>query len=986
MSTDASERISSRARLPEEFDIEELNKYFVVSPEDLVEIQDCRGTANKLGFAIQLCCLRWFGYLLPDLRNTPPTIIEQLMKQLGLTEPVDLCDYPQSENTRTGHQERIRSYLGFQKCDDLQRQRLLNYLAEQIIKIPRSGDVVDIACEWLYEEKVVRPATRTLQEIATEARLLGMDRVYKLVAGNLTETQKAMIDGLLETSEPLVEGGSSRLDELRKSAKRESTRSMNELTTRLKQLQELGCEIEVLKEIPLPTRQLLSSWGYQQDAWSLRRFAPQKRYSIVAAFLNAALTETIDAIVDMHDRLITRYQNQAREKKEALLRAAEKARNEAIEAFEDIAAVLVDEDHVLDADVRRIVFEKRSAESIRDLLADCDSIKFGADAHLDFMSSFYGETRKYSPQMLSATPFKFKENSPVGEAVAYLNSMNKEGRRKLDNKAPTAFLSKRWRKHVVRDEGGKSVISRPHYEIALFSTINENIKAGEVTVMNSRRWGDLDDLLIPLEEWHETKDIHYRKLNLPTDSVELIGALRQDLETISSTVDSGVPNNKLLKIDPQNRSYTLSPFEGGDKKRAKKVKQLRTLIQSELPQVDLVDILIELDKQTNFLQHFVAPALRDTRLAPDILKRNAIAALIAIGCNIGPYRMAMATPGVSPSEISSIADWFFTHDTLKASVIDLINFGFGLPITNFFGSGDTCSADGMRFYSPANLLRTDYSPLLKDRGITMITHTADNMLRIHQQPIPCKLREAAYDLDGLLEHGTEMEPSTCFTDTHGYTETVLGAASLLGFQLAPRIKDIKDKTLYRFERAPAHQHLEPIINGIIKTNLIHATWDEIVRVVASIQTRRVSASLILTKLGSYARQNSLYLGLREIGRVEKTKLILRCLHDEEFRRLQTKEINKGERSHSLDRFLFFGKQGSLRSKDFLDQVHSFSCLSILHNAIVVWNLIQLPGVLERLRLRGHVLSDEDLALVSPLLWKHVNPFGHYNITVERLAP
>lgn len=347
--------------------------------------------------------------------------------------------------------------------------------------------------------------------------------------------------------------------------------------------------------------------------------------------------------------------------------------------------------------------------------------------------------------------------------------------------------------------------------------------------------------------------------------------------------------------------------------------------------------------------------------------------------------MALATPGLSHAEISAMSDWYFTQDTLKVAAIDLVNYGFGLPITKNFGTGDSCSADGMRFYSPANLLRTDYSPILKDRGITMVTHTADNLLMLHQQPIPCKLREAAYDLDGLLEHGTELDPKVCFTDTHGYTETVLAAASLLGFQLAPRIKDIKDKTLYHFERAPTYPNLDPIIKATIKTNLIHATWDDVVRVMASIQTRRVSASLILRKLSSYARQNPLYQGLREIGRVDKTKLILRCLHDEDFRRLQTKEINKGERSHDLDRFLCFGKQGALRSKDILDQSHSFSCLAILHNAIVVWNLEQVPAVLDRLRARGHVITDEDLALVSPLLWKHANPFGRYHINTGRMS-
>lgn len=980
---DTSERISSRAQLPEELELEDISKYFVLSRADHAQILECRGTVNKLGFSIQLCSLRWFGYLLPDLRNVPPPVVERLMQQLEMSGPVDLSEYPQSENTRTGHQERIREYLGYQKCDELQRLRLMLHLSDKVIELPRSANLIDVSCEWLYDNQIVRPANRTLQEIITEAKGMGMERVYKIIANALTAGQKAMIDKLLEANQEGVEGGRSQLEELRKPAKRESTRAMNELTARLTHLQSLGCEAAILKNIPLPTRQLLTNWGYQQDVWSLRRFDDDRRYSIVAAFLNSALVETIDGIVDMQERLITQYQNQARDKKEALLRSAEKARNEAIEAFEEIGMIVVDEEHVVDKNVRKEVFKKRSLQALRDLLTNCQTIKFGVDAHLGFMSSSYGETRKYSPQMLLNTPFKFKEDSPVGAAVAYLNVINQEGRRKLNNDAPTAFLSSNWRKHVIKEQGGKPVISRPHYEMALISTMSKEIKAGDVTVSNSRRWGDLEDLLIPSEEWQETKLAHYKKLNLPIDSVELIASLRKDLEAMAAITNNGVPTNKLLKIDSEKGTFTLSPFVGGDKKRALRIKQLRTLLQSELPHIDLVDILVDLDNATGFMRHFVTPAIRETRLSPEILKRNALAGLIAVGCNTGPYRMAMATPGISHAEISAMVDWFFTHENLKAASIDLVNYGFGLPITKNFGTGDSCSADGMRFYSPSNLLRTDYSPMLKDRGITLITHTADNLLMLHQQPIPCKLRDAAYDLDGLLEHGTELEPTICFTDTHGYTESVLAAASLLGFQMAPRIRDIKEKILYRFERGPKYEHIDPIIKSSIKTHLIHATWDEIVRVMASIKTRKVSASLILTKLSSYARQNALYQGLREIGRVAKTKLILRCLHDEDFRRLQTKELNKGERSHDLDRFLFFGKQGTLRSRDFLDQTHSFSCLAILHNAIVVWNLTQLPAVLERLKARGHVITDEDLALVSPLLWKHVNPLGRYDITSDR---
>ena len=80
-------------------------------------------------------------------------------------------------------------------------------------------------------------------------------------------------------------------------------------------------------------------------------------------------------------------------------------------------------------------------------------------------------------------------------------------------------------------------------------------------------------------------------------------------------------------------------------------------------------------------------------------------------------------------------------------------------------------------------------------------------------------------------------------------------------------------------------------------HLVRQAWDETVRVIASIHDRIVSASLILHRLGSYARQNSVHQALAEIGRVHKTIHILRTLDDKEYRRRMGRELNKGEASH-----------------------------------------------------------------------------------------
>jgi TnpA family transposase len=77
--------------------------------------------------------------------------------------------------------------------------------------------------------------------------------------------------------------------------------------------------------------------------------------------------------------------------------------------------------------------------------------------------------------------------------------------------------------------------------------------------------------------------------------------------------------------------------------------------------------------------------------------------------------------------------------------------------------------------------------------------------------------------------------------------------------------------------------------------------------IASLQQRIVSPSLVLHRLGSYARQNSIHKALAEIGRVHKTVHILRTLNYEKYRRRMGRELNKGEAAHDLSRFLCFGK-------------------------------------------------------------------------------
>ena len=128
---------AAEQRLPETLDPESLRKYFTLTETDLQEVAVCRGVVNNLGFAVELCTLRWQGYFLGDTRGLSAPVLETLARQLGLL-PMSIDDYPQNEKTRWEHLERIRQCLRFQQCDDFQRQRLLKHLTETAQAVPRS--------------------------------------------------------------------------------------------------------------------------------------------------------------------------------------------------------------------------------------------------------------------------------------------------------------------------------------------------------------------------------------------------------------------------------------------------------------------------------------------------------------------------------------------------------------------------------------------------------------------------------------------------------------------------------------------------------------------------------------------------------------------------------------------------------------------------------------------------------------------------------
>lgn len=190
----------------------------------------------------------------------------------------------------------------------------------------------------------------------------------------------------------------------------------------------------------------------------------------------------------------------------------------------------------------------------------------------------------------------------------------------------------------------------------------------------------------------------------------------------------------------------------------------------------------------------------------------------------------------------------------------------------------------------------------------------------------------------------------------------------------PRLRVNKHK-LYKLDRTKHDGSLDEGITGTVDLALLREQWDQLVRVAASLRNRTAPAHVVLKRLASSAPSDRLAKALTALGQVLKSIYLLRYVHDEALRARMQLQTNRGEGRHQLARRLFFANQGAFQTGDYEEIMHKASCLSLLSNAALVWNTMQMTRIIEQLRAAGEPITDAELARVSPLAFSHIIPTG-----------
>ncbi len=283
--------------LPESQD--DLIRYYTFNDSDLSLIRQRRGDANRLGFAVQLCLLRYPGYALGTDSELPEPVILWVAKQVQ-AEPASWAKYGERDVTRREHAQELRTYLQLAPFGLSDFRALVRELTELAQQTDKGLLLAGQALESLRQKRRILPALSVIDRACSEAIARANRRVYRALVEPLTDSHRAKLDELLK-----LKAGSSItwLTWLRQAPLKPNSRHMLEHIERLKTFQLVDLPEGLGRHIHQNRLLKLAREGGQMTPKDLGKFEPQRRYATLAAVVLESTATVIDELVDLHDRI-----------------------------------------------------------------------------------------------------------------------------------------------------------------------------------------------------------------------------------------------------------------------------------------------------------------------------------------------------------------------------------------------------------------------------------------------------------------------------------------------------------------------------------------------------------------------------------------------------------------------------------------------------------------------------------------------------------
>ena len=371
-------------------------RHYILADDDIEHINERRRSENRIGFALQLCALRYPGRLLSSDEVIPEKVLRFIAAQLGLIGD-DILPYAARRQTRQQHLHALRQIYGFKMFSGQGARRLKAWL-ECEAETARSNE--DLARRFVVEcrrTQTILPGVTVIERLCADALVAAERKIESRIAERLDDQTRERLDALLTE---IVDDKISRFVWLRQFEVGGNSAGASRLLDRLEFLQALGLSPDIMEGIPPHRVTRLRRQGERYFADGLRDITSDRRLAILAVCTIEWTAAIADAVIETHDRIVGKTWRDAKKLCDAQIADARSSLQETLRSFKDLGSALLEAkgdgaslDHATEAACGWTHLERMvaTAAELTDTMA--------ADA-LTHVVHGYHRFRRYAPRML----------------------------------------------------------------------------------------------------------------------------------------------------------------------------------------------------------------------------------------------------------------------------------------------------------------------------------------------------------------------------------------------------------------------------------------------------------------------------------------------------------------------------------------------------------------------------------------------------------
>ncbi len=966
---------------------------FAITPELAIKLSRLRTPTNKVGFLLQYgyfkVCQRFF--VINRFRQED---IDYVAKQLDiLPSSVNLTQY--KKKMPIVHQHAILQMLEYKPLDHDALPWLEEELQRHIKRLVEPRKLFFTALQLLHDRKIALPSYHLLSELITKHYFDYEENLLTMVKSHSTVKQQEKLNALLAVNEKANQGQLNQFKMINQSQKPKAIQASVEIFHQIADVFNILLPLTQALTLTPESCHYYATWIKKAKLSQLKQFPDHNRLFLhLTAFCQHQYYLRQDAFVDIFMKAVQSTKNTVnvrlnksdrlsrKERRNAIRHITNKNHHyrELIDEITDItrSSVLTDSGklNAITAllDKHQQQQTKKSDEKSKLFEQSLDRIAKDSD-YFDTLEKLSIKLQNRVSSILKI--LVFNENNSNKALVRAINYF-REKDTKLDHKAPMEFLNTE-EKNAVKPQDTNFRVSL--YKALLFIHVSDAIKSGELNLKYSYRYLSIDDYLIDKTVWTENRERLLEAAGLTefADYNAIMQQLKQLLcekyEHVNQRFEAQL--NPYLSFNKEGKFHITTPAL-----EDKQTEHIATLLDPSR-QVSILKILSEVNRTTQFTKCFTHHNIKNAkRFSHDEV---CLAGIIGLGCNIGVPKMGLISAGLNPNTLKNTVNWYFSQKALEQANNQIILLINKLSLPNVFIVDEShrhSSSDGRKVNVAVDSLLANFSFKYfgKDKGVSIYTFIDERQVLFHSTVISSSDREAAYVIDGLNKNDV-IKTDIHSTDTHGYTELIFAATHFMRTTFAPRIKNIAKQCIYGFSSKSTYEKKGHKIlpSRPIRQKLIAHHWDDMLRFMATIKLKHVSASQLFKRLSSYARNNPLYKAMKEFGRIIKSLFILTYIDDMKLRQRIEKQLNRIELSNKFSNAVFYANNREFKQASSDEQNIAVACKVLIQNSIVLWNYLYLSQLLtncrsdqERLEIVGLIREG------SVMTWGHVNLHGEFD--------